>query len=97
MILVLILGQDIMSITFISNISAYNGSLTAMLTYPARSAAIDSFADFLDLPEEATLYAPASTSMIEVIKHSSDPIMQVSNGLNQSDVFHFLRFMCRIL
>ena len=87
MILVLIRVQGTMSMRFISNISAYNGSLTAMLTYPARSAAIDSFADFLDLPEEATMYAPASTSMIEVIKHSSDPIMQVSNDLNKSDRF----------
>ena len=47
-----------------------------MLTYPARSAAIDSFADFLDLPEEATMYVPGSTSMIEVLQQSSDPIMQ---------------------
>ena len=66
MILVLILGQGTMYMTFImSNITGYNGSLTAMLTYPARSAAIDSFADFLDLLEEATMYAPASTSMFE--------------------------------
>ena len=77
MILVLILGQGSMYMTFIiSNISGYNGSLTAMLTYPARSAAIDSFADFLDLPEEATMYVPGSTSMIEVLQQSSDPIMQ---------------------
>ena len=67
-----------MYMTFIiSNISGYNGSLTAMLTYPARSAAIDSFADFLDLPEEATMYVPGSTSIIEVLQQSSDPIMQV--------------------
>ena len=52
-----------------------------MLTYPARSDPIDSFADFLDLPEEATIYAPASTSMNEILQHSPDPIMQVSNDL----------------
>ena len=52
-----------------------------MLTYPARSAAIDSFADFLDLPEEATMYVPGSTSLIEVLQHSSDPILQAFKDL----------------
>ena len=59
-----------------SEFSAYNGSLTAMLTYPARSKAIDAFADVLSLPEEATLYVPGSTSVNEILQHSSDPIMQ---------------------
>ena len=57
-----------------------------MLTYPARSAAIDSFADFLDLPEEATMYVPGSTSMIEVLQQSSDPIMQASNDLLMNQI-----------
>ena len=57
-----------------------------MLTYPARSAAIDSFADFLDLPEEATMYVPGSTSMIEVLQQSSDPIMQVLNDLLMNQI-----------
>ena len=47
-----------------------------MLTYPARSRAIDTFADFLNLPVEATLYVPGSTSVNEILQHSSDPIMQ---------------------
>ena len=59
----------------------YKGSLTAMLTYPVRSASIDSFANFLDLSEEATMYVPGSTSLIEVLQHSSDPIMQAFNDL----------------
>ena len=58
-----------------------------MLTYPVRSASIDSFANFLDLSEEATMYVPGSTSLIEVLQHSSDPIMQAFNDLLLNQIF----------
>ena len=48
-----------------------------MLTYPARSRAVDTFADLLDLPEEATIRVSRWSSMNEILQHSSDPILEV--------------------
>ena len=58
-------------------ISGYQGSLIAMLTYPARSKAIDTFADLLELPEEATIGTFRWSSMNEILRETSDSILKV--------------------
>ena len=58
-------------------ILGYQGSLIAMLTYPARSKAIDTFADLLELPEEATIGTFRWSSMNEILRETSDSILKV--------------------
>ena len=47
-----------------------------MLTLPARSKAIDTFSDLLDLPEEATLGIFQWSSMNEILQETSNPILK---------------------
>lgn len=47
-----------------------------MLTYPARSKAIDTFADLLELPWEATIGIYRWSSMNEILRESSDTTLQ---------------------
>ena len=57
--------------------SAYNGNLIAHLTFPARSKGVDSFADILKLPEEATIAAFQGTSIMDILQETTDPVLQV--------------------
>ena len=63
---------------------AYQGGLITSLTYPARSKAIDTFEDLLQLPEEATIGTYPWSSMDEILKESTDTTLQV---LNEHKVF----------
>ena len=58
-------------------LSAYTGGLVSSLSYPARSKAINLFADLLNLPEEATVGIHRHSSMDALIQKSTDPILQV--------------------
>ena len=60
-------------------ILAYQGNLMAMLTLPARSKAIDTFSDLLELPDEATVGIFQWSSMNEILQETSDPTLQVSS------------------
>ena len=57
--------------------TAYNGSLIACLTYPARSRSIDTFLDILKEPEEVTVYTYKYSSQTEILQESSNPVLQV--------------------
>ena len=48
----------------------------AMLTLPARSKAIDTFSDLLELPDEATVGVFQWSSMNEMLQETSDPTLQ---------------------
>lgn len=56
---------------------AYNGNLIAHLTFPARSKGVDTFADILKLPEEATIAAFQGTSIMDILQETTDPVLQV--------------------
>ena len=62
----------------------------AMLTLPARSKAIDTFSDILELPDEATVGVFQWSSMNEILQETSDPTLQVSSQ------FRYLIFMLKI-
>ena len=63
-------------------ILGYQGSLIAMLTYPARSKAIDTFADLLELPEEATIGTFRWSSMNEILRETTDPVLKECSLVN---------------
>ena len=58
-------------------LAAYNGNLIAHLTFPARSKGVDTFADILKLPEEATVAAFQGTSIMDILRETTDPVLQV--------------------
>ena len=58
-------------------LSAYNGNLIAHLTLSARSKSVDTFADILKLPEEATIASFPDTSIIDILQETTDPVLQV--------------------
>ena len=58
-------------------LAAYNGNLIAHLTFPARSKGVDTFADILKLPEEATIAAFQGTSIMDILQETTDPVLQV--------------------
>ena len=58
-------------------LAAYNGNLIAHLTFPARSKGVDTFADILKLPEEATIAAFQGTSIMDILRETTDPVLQV--------------------
>ena len=62
---------------WLTSFPAYNGSLTACLTYPARSRSIDTFSDILKEREEVTLYTYKYSSLTEILQESSNPVLQV--------------------
>ena len=61
----------------LSSISAYNGGLVASLTYPVRSKEVNTFADLLTLPDEATVAIGRWMSHYEMLEKATDPVLQV--------------------
>ena len=60
---------------------AYIGNLVASLTKPARTKALNSFEDLLDLPNEATVFLLASHGTNQFMKEAHDPILKVCNPI----------------
>ena len=67
-----------------NNISAYTGGLVASLTYPIRSKEINTFADLLKLPNEATIATIKWSSNDEILKETTDPVLQVTTSQKDS-------------
>ena len=65
-------------LTSLASVSAYNGGLVASLTYPVRSKEVNTFADLLNLPSEATVAISRWSSHYEMLINATDPILQVS-------------------
>ena len=74
----------------IASVSAYNGGLVASLTYPVRSKEVNTFADLLNLPSEATVTISRWSSHYEMLKNATDPVLQVSNNILQGRTKHIL-------
>ena len=67
-----------------SYISAYTGGLVASLTYPIRSKEMTTFADLLKLLNEATIATIKWSSMDEMLKEATDPVLQVTSSQKES-------------
>ena len=74
-------------------ILAYKGNLLAMLTLPARSKAIDTFSDLLELPDEATVGIFQWSSMNEILQETPDPMLQEGLLLKTNRLYSFT-FWC---
>ena len=70
-------GNFFISVTIACGIPAYNGSLIAYLTYPARSKAINTFQDILKEEEDVTIFVYRSNSQHKLLQETSDPVLQV--------------------
>ena len=68
-------------LTFVCHFLAYIGNLVASLTKPARTKALNSFEDLLDLPNEATVFLLASHGTNQFMKEAHDPILKVCNPI----------------
>ena len=71
-------------------LAAYNGNLIAHLTFPARSKGVDTFADILKLPEEATIAAFQGTSIMDILRDTTDPVLQVVSLSQQTKSIELL-------
>ena len=78
----ILVDQNLCLINVHEIILGYQGSLIAMLTYPARSKAIDTFADLLELPEEATIGTFRWSSMNEILRETTDPVLKECSLVN---------------
>ena len=58
-------------------VPAFNGGLVASLTLPVRSKAVNTFADLLNLPNEATIAIGRWSSHYEMLQNATDPVLQV--------------------
>ena len=59
-------------------ILAYSGNLLASLTLPARSKALNTFEDLLQMPEEGTIIVKPHTSMHSIFQEATDPLLMVN-------------------
>ena len=67
-----------MSADNICSSQAYIGNLVASLTKPARTKAINTFGDILDLPNEASVFLSTGQWGVYLsLKETSDPILKV--------------------
>ena len=67
-----------MSADNICSSQAYVGNLVASLTKPARTKAINTFGDILDLPNEATVFLWSQSGGVYLsLKETSDPMLKV--------------------
>ena len=57
------------------------------MTLPVRSKAIDTFADLLDLPIDATVAISRWSSHYEMLQKATDPVLQVTTNLQYSTKF----------
>ena len=75
-------------LTFVCHFLAYIGNLVASLTKPARTKALDTFEDTLDLPEEASVVVPyGNQAIIQFMKGTSDPILKVCSLIQTCVLF----------
>ena len=67
-------------LTFVFSLLAYVGNLVASLTKPARTKALNTFEDLLDLPNGASVVLPlGNTAIVKFMNETSDPILKVCN------------------
>lgn len=73
-----------MSADIICSSQAYVGNLVASLTKPARTKAINTFGDILDLPNEASVFMSTGQWGVYLsLKETSDPILKVCTMIMQ--------------
>ena len=63
------------------NLSAYMGNLVANLTYPARTKAIDTFEDLINLPDDASVLKLSiyQQRIVEIMNETTEPILKVNH------------------
>ena len=90
MVCIIYVVQHEVTLSKLHFLAAYNGNLIAHLTFPARSKGVDTFADILKLPEEATIAAFQGTSIMDILRDTTDPVLQVVSLSQQTKSIELL-------